>query len=105
MLIPLKIVTEYTLLKSTIKIDKLVKFLIEHNITSCAICDTNLYGVMSFYQEMTKNNLKPIIGLEVMIENYPIYLYAKNSNGYHDLLKIHTLKEKESLNFENLTSL
>ena len=105
MLIPLKIVTEYTLLKSTIKINKLVKFLIEHNITACAICDTNLYGVMSFYQEMTKNNLKPIIGLEVRVENYPLYLYAKNANGYHNLLKIHTLKEKESLNFENLTSL
>ncbi len=105
MLIPLKIVTEYTLLKSTIKINKLVKFLIEHNITSCAICDTNLYGVMSFYQEMTKNNLKPIIGLEVSVENYPLYLYAKNNSGYHDLLKIHTLKEKESLNFENLSFL
>ncbi|MCI9281367.1 MAG: DNA polymerase III subunit alpha [Bacilli bacterium] len=105
MLIPLKIVTEYTLLKSTIKINKLVKFLIEHNITSCAICDNNLYGVMSFYQEMTKNNLKPIIGLEVSVENNPLYLYAKNSNGYHNLLKIHTLKEKESLNFENLISI
>ena len=102
MIIPLKIVTEYTLLKSTIKISELVDFLIKHNITACAICDTNMYGVMSFYQEMTKKNIKPIIGLEISIENYPIYLYAKNANGYHRLLKIHTLKEKKNLTFESL---
>ena len=102
MLIPLKIVTEYTLLKSTIKINELVDFLVKHNITACAICDTNMYGVMSFYKEMIRNNLKPIIGLKISIENYPIYLYAKNANGYHRLLKIHTLKEKKTLTFESL---
>lgn len=65
MLIPLKIVTEYTLLKSTIKIGELADFLVEHNIKACAICDTNMYGVMNFYKEMTKKNIKPIIGLEI----------------------------------------
>lgn len=102
MLIPLKITTEYTLLKSTIKINDLISFLNEHNITSCAICDTNLYGVMSFYKEMTKNNLKPLIGLEVNIDNYKIYLYAKNQNGYHKLLKLHTKKEHKTLTLNDL---
>lgn len=104
MLIPLKLVTEYSLLKSTIKIDKLVKFLVKHNISACSICDTNMYGVMSFYKEMTKNNLKPIIGLEIILDNYPIYLYAKNELGYHKLLKIHTAKEKNKLTFGVLNS-
>lgn len=103
MLIPLKIVTEYTLLKSTIKIGELADFLVEHNIKACAICDTNMYGVMSFYKEMTKKNIKPIIGLEITLENYPFYLYAKNANGYHRLLKIHTLKEKKNLTIESLS--
>lgn len=104
MLIPLKVVTEYTLLKSTIKIGDLADFLVEHNIQACSICDTNMYGVMSFYKEMTKRNIKPIIGLEINIENYPIYLYAKNEAGYHKLLKIHTAKERNNLTFETLNS-
>ena len=78
MFIPLKITTDYSLLKSTIQIDKLVIFLKEHNITSCAIVDDNLYGVMDFYHKMLDNNIKPIIGLNVKIDNFEIYLYAKN---------------------------
>ena len=61
MFVPLKIVTEYSLLKSTIKIDALISFLKKHNIPSCAICDDNLYGVMEFFNKMVANNLKPII--------------------------------------------
>ncbi len=57
MFVPLKIVTEYSLLKSTIKIDALISFLKKHHITSCAICDENLYGVMEFYTKMTANHL------------------------------------------------
>ena len=82
MLVPLKIVTEYSLLKSTIKIDGLIEFLKQHNITSCAICDNSLYGVMEFFTKLNKNHIKPIIGLEVNIENYPIYLYPTNNDGY-----------------------
>ena len=57
MFVPLKIVTEYSLLKSTIKIDALISFLKKHNIPSCAICDDNLYGVMEFFNKMSANNL------------------------------------------------
>lgn len=102
MFIPLKIVTEYSLLKSTIRIKDLITYLKNHNITACGICDENLYGVMDFYTNMKKNNIKPIIGLEVNIENYIIYLYAINKIGYQNLLKIHTLKEMQQLTFESL---
>ncbi len=103
MLVPLKIVTEYSLLKSTIKIDGLIEFLKQHNITSCAICDNNLYGIMEFFTKLNKNHIKPIIGLEVNIENYPIYLYPTNNDGYKNLLKIHTLKQTNKLKFDILT--
>lgn len=103
-LVPLKVVTDYSLLKSTIKIEMLIAYLKNHNITSCAICDNNLYGVMDFYNQMKKNDLKPIIGLEVKIDNYVLFLYAKNNNGYKNLLKIHTLKELKTLDFDNINS-
>jgi len=104
MFVPLKITSEYSLLKSTIKISDLVAFFKNNNITSGALVDENLYGVMAYYTNMFNNNLKPIIGLEVTIENFKIYLYAKNYEGYLNLLKIHTLKEQKNLSFANLES-
>ena len=102
MFVPLKIITEYSLLKSTIKIDSLIEFLKKHNIASCAICDTNLYGVMEFFTKMTANGLKPIIGLSVFIDGLELDLYPINNDGYKNLLKVHTLKETKELNFDNL---
>ena len=104
MFVPLKITTEYTLLKSTIKIEELISFLKNNNITSCAICDDNLYGIMAFYNKMINNNLKPVIGLNIKLDNNELYLYAKNYNGYLNLLKIHTLKEFNELNYETINN-
>ena len=53
--IPLKVTTDYTLLKSLIKIPDLISFLREKNITACGICDENLYGVLDFYFSCKKN--------------------------------------------------
>lgn len=100
--VPLKITTEYSLLKSMIKIDSLINYLKENNIKSCTICDDNLYGVMEFYNKMKKNDLHPIIGLHLKIENNNLYLYAQNNQGYANLLKIHTLKEEQKLTFDSI---
>ena len=102
MLVPLKIITEYSLLKSTIKVDALIEFLKKHNMTSCAICDDNLYGVMEFFNKMSSNGIKPIIGLSIAIDGFNLYLYPKNNQGYKNLLKIHTLKEEKNLTFDSL---
>ena len=59
-LIPLKITTEYSLLKSLIKLPDLISFLNENNIKECAICDENLNGFMDFYLKCKENNIKPI---------------------------------------------
>lgn len=103
--IPLKITTEYSLLKSLIKIDELINFLVCNNISICGICDDNLNGLMEFYLKCKKNNIKPIIGLDVVINDMHVYLYAKNYKGYQALLKIDYLKNNltiESLYDENI---
>ncbi|MEG1892302.1 MAG: DNA polymerase III subunit alpha [Bacilli bacterium] len=99
---PLKITTDYSLLKSLIKIEDLIKFLVKNNITSCGICDENLYGTLDFYTKCKKNNIKPIIGLNIKLNSKDIYLYAKNYNGYKNLLKIHTLMHKRELGIIDL---
>ena len=47
-MIPLKVITEYSLLKSLIKIPDLIKHLTSHNINVCGICDDELFGLMEF---------------------------------------------------------
>lgn len=100
--IPLKITTDYSLLKSTIKMDDLISFLKLKNLEACAIVDENLYGVMEFYNKCTKNNIKPIVGLDVIISDAHFYLYAKNYKGYQNLLKLNTIKTEKDLNFVDL---
>ncbi len=90
---PLKITTDYSLLKSLIKIEDLISFLVDHNIDACAIVDENLFGSLDFYLQCTSHNIKPIIGLAIFFNGYEIYLYAKNYEGYKALLKLHTIKD------------
>ena len=102
MYIPLGVKTDYSLLKSLIKIPELMKYLNNHKITACSILDNNLFGAMCFYTNCKKNNIKPIIGLDVKINTNNIYLYAKNYNGYKNLLKINTSIQKEEIDFVKL---
>ena len=95
--VPIKVTTEYSLMKSLITVPKLMEYLLQNKIEVCGICDTNLYGVMEFYLACQKNHIKPLIGLEVFLGEISLYLYARDYTGYLDLLKIHTLVEKKEL--------
>lgn len=97
--IPLYIKTEYSLLDSTIKVKELVEFAKNNNIKALTITDNNLYGVYEFYLECTKNNIKPIIGLEIEINDLKIILYSKNIDGYKNLIKIN--EEEKTLELLN----
>ena len=101
MVVPLKITTDYSLLKSCIKVENLIPFLKENHITSAAIVDENLYGVMEFYNACQKQGIKPIIGLELEYNDRILYAYAKDYRGYQNLLKLHTKKEQKNLTKED----
>ncbi len=104
MYIPIGIKSDYSLLQSLIKIPDLISYLLEHNIMACGILDDNLFGSICFYKECIKNNIKPIIGLDVCIQDKHIYLYAKNYQGYKSLLKINTIKQQRELQYTDLIS-
>ena len=104
MYIPIGIKSDYSLLQSLIKIPDLISYLLKHNIMACGILDDNLFGSICFYKECIKNNIKPIIGLDVCIQDKHIYLYAKNYQGYKSLLKINTIKQQRELQYTDLIS-
>jgi len=104
---PLWIKTDFSLLSSLINIKKLVKKCIEMNINSIAITDNNMSGTMEFYNECIKNNIKPIIGLEVLLKtqndnNIKVLLYALNNDGYKNLIKLSTIQSERIVTGKDL---
>jgi len=81
------------------KIDVLAKKIKELGMDSVAMTDHgNMFGTITFYNEMKKNGIKPIIGMEAYIHNeekiddkstrkrFHLCLYAKNDVGYKNLM-------------------
>lgn len=85
---PLGVKTDYSLLSSLIKIDDYLSFGLKNNLTCLGILDNNLNSSHMFYKLCKKNNIKPIIGLDLIIDNYHIYLYPKNYAGLTNLFKL-----------------
>ncbi|MDD4607782.1 MAG: PHP domain-containing protein, partial [Bacilli bacterium] len=98
---PLYIKTNNSLLSSMIKIDELIAFALKNNIKALTITDNNMYGIMDFYNACIKNNIKPIVGLEVNLGD-KIVLYAKDFKGYKNLIKIASLQSNQSLTIKEL---
>ena len=85
--------TSADLLKSTIRVEALIPFLKEQKAEAAAIVNSKLYGLLPFIAEMNKANIHPVIGLNTLVEvdeqtSLPIIIYAKNNEGYQNLLKI-----------------
>ena len=91
--------TEYSMLDGANKIPILAKKIKELGMDSVAMTDHgNMFGTITFYNEMKKSGIKPIIGMEAYIHNeeeigdkstrkrFHLCLYAKNDIGYKNLM-------------------
>ena len=103
--VALQVKTSYSMLSSLNRIDKLVKKASDLGYTTLAITDTNnMFGVMEFYLECQKYNIKPIIVLEISNNDIDILLYAKNNNGYKNLIKLSTIISERDITIEDLNN-
>ena len=101
-MIPLRVITDYSLLHSLIKVPDLINFLVEKNIKVCGICDENLSGSIYFYDLCINNGIKPLIGLSIKIGEFEVLIYAKNYDGYKNLIKINSLKQEKLIELDDL---
>lgn len=100
-----QIVTGADLLRGIIKLDRLAPLLQRRGAVSVAIVNSKLYGVRSFYKVMRKYGIHPVFGLSIPLEigekETPlVYVYAKDDEGYRNLLKISSAvatRDKETL--------
>ena len=90
---PIYLKTVYSFLTSIITIKDLITFAKSNNLNSLCICDDNMYGVMEFIIECNKNDIKPIVGLDIE----RCLLFAKDYDGYKNLLKLATIKTEREL--------
>ena len=100
----LQVKTSYSILESLNTISELVRRASDLGYTSFCITDTNnLFGVMEFYLECKKYNIKPIIGMEVVFNNYKFLLYARNEFGYKKLIEISTKISEGNINVSDFS--
>ena len=95
---PLQVISSYSLLQSTLKIDEYVNRGKELGYQALALTDINvMYGVLDFYHACQKAGIKPLIGLTLQLNGkgtdpQEIILLAQNKNGYQNLMKISSAK-------------
>ncbi|ASN05011.1 DNA polymerase III subunit alpha [Virgibacillus necropolis] len=107
----LQVKSGYSLMESTITIDKLVKKAADLNFQALALTDDHvLYGAIPFYKACKSHGIKPIIGINVQVidehtEEITCILLAKNNQGYKQLMKLSTdvqLSDNKNIEFAQL---
>lgn len=92
----LKTYTEYSLSSGINRVSDLVEISTKDNMPAIAITDKNgLMGAVEFYKEARSSGLKPIIGVDISVEQedgniYQLTLLAKNDNGYKKITALNS---------------
>ncbi len=97
----------YNFLSSTLKIESIVSYAKNNNYDFIGLIDDGvLYGAMEFYHTCIKENIKPIIGMEINYNNLKVCLISKNKEGYYNLIKLSKIindkKENKNISKEDL---
>ena len=95
--IPLHLYSGYSFLKSGILFKDLSKDLVKKGYKQVGLTDYNvMYGYPLFNKTLLNNNIKPIFGLDLHVNENLFTLIVKNENGYKNLCYISTYLEKRA---------
>lgn len=104
----LNVKTHYSLMKSLLTVDDLLKLSKKNEFNVVALCDINsTFGLNELYYKA--NDLKPLLGVELEFLNDSYILYAKNYLGLQNIFYLTTLVNRGELThkilFENLDNI
>ena len=102
MYIPLNNKTNYTLLSSLLKVDDILIYAEKNKLDSICIIDRNMYSTMEFIKKCNSKNIKPIIGLELVLDDFIIDVIAKDYEGYKNLIKLTTIQSERTITIEDI---
>ena len=85
-------------MRSTLTVSALLKHAKNQGHRALALTDhDSLRGAIEFYEEAKELDIKPILGLTLMVQgyiqknmSYPLILLAKNNKGYENLIQLST---------------
>lgn len=104
--------TEFSLLDGAIKIKDLVRFAKEQDWKAIGISDHgNVFGAVKFFQHAKKENIKPVLGIEMYftpdakvrdIKNkyHHLLLIVQNKQGYQNLCRLIAYSYQEGFYFK-----
>ena len=93
----LRLHTEFSVVDGTTRIDDIVKAAAKDGQPALAITDlSNLFGAVKFYKEARGKGVKPVVGVEIILEGLgqdplatsKMLLLAQNKQGYLNLSEI-----------------
>lgn len=95
----LQVTSGYSLLQSTIDLEKYVDYAKKIGYQQLVLTDVGvLHGAVQFYNLCQKIGITPIIGCQFLYQSWldsekqiPIVIYAKNEQGYHSLIRLSSL--------------
>ncbi|CAL7963987.1 DNA polymerase III subunit alpha [Gammaproteobacteria bacterium] len=95
--------TEYSISDGIVRIDQLMNACSRQNMPAIAFTDqSNLFALVKFYKAATAAGIKPIIGVDIWLENtkdarqpFKMLLLAQNQQGYQNILKLVSLSFTE----------
>jgi DNA polymerase-3 subunit alpha len=90
--------TEYSMVDGTVRIPGLVARCAKEEMPAVAISDqNNLFGLVKFYRKAIAAGVKPVIGLDLRIQNdddpdhpFTLLLLVQNNDGYRNLSELVT---------------
>ncbi|MCX8524607.1 DNA polymerase III subunit alpha [Chryseobacterium formosus] len=84
--------TYHSLRYGTISLEDLVQLAVGHQLKVLALTDINtVTGIYHFYKLCQENNIKPILGVDVRVENEQYYIcLAKNPRGIAEVNRLLT---------------
>jgi len=101
--VPLNIKTGYSFLNSGLTIDKIKSSIKKNDYLGAGISDLNvLYAAPMFVKEMKAINKLSVIGMETIINQESVTIYAIDEEGYSILSKISTQLAKGDFDFNSL---
>ncbi|VFP78145.1 DNA polymerase III subunit alpha [Buchnera aphidicola (Cinara cuneomaculata)] len=103
----LRIHSDYSMMDSIVKLEKLIQYAKNMNMISLGITDVNnLHGIIKFYLLARQAGIKPIIGVDIVIKSNimngmkcNLTLLAADNYGYKNIMEL--LSESYKLGYDN----
>ena len=99
--VPLQVMSTFSLLQSTSTITELVQAAKQQGYPALALTDVNvMYGIVDFYNACRQADITPILGITLELagsqlaeQTFELVILAKDWQGYQNLMQLSTLKQ------------